>query len=477
MGFIMLVEQTIPSYSNSFNALTQLQTELVRLQQAHDLETHIDEKIRLEVLITHKQQALVRAYQQETSRLRCNRSFSAALDLWKTASSFLTEISSNQRIQQEIIELQALEQQALVMAELKQILSRVKELRPFFPELIQTLGQVVGTKAFTLLKEQIEFFLQTSPSDHEGFLLWWQMERETTFTTNKHLDMARLANRIQQGDMVLFMGSGVIEHKNSSQQIVMQLAQHIGYQDFKGSLSSIAEYYQLRPEFGTSALLTELRMQMQLPTRKVNGYLYQALAKITPPVVLISATYDNLLESAFRHSGKPFVELASIVRRSEDYDIGHVLVSFSDHHQAPQVYPEEELSRLRFIEDGYSIIYKIRGSCMADPNKDESILRDALTLTESHYFNFARYAERIIPSYVARQLRNRGFLFVGYQPSDWEERLLAGALLERRQSQESCYVIGASPDPLEDAYWAARNVKSHPISLSEFDRYLAEGLV
>lgn len=474
MGIIMLVEHSIPNHSDSLSQFTQLQTELVRLQQAHDLETHIDEKIRLEVLIANKQHALARTYQQETSRLRGNRAFSAALDLWKMAEPFLTEVAIRQTIQQELAELQALEQQALIMSELKQILSRVRELRPFFPELIQALGQVIGTKTFSLLKEQIEFFLQTSPPDHEGFLLWWQMERETTFTPSKHLDMARLASRIQQGDMVLFIGSGVVEHQSSSQQMVMQLAQHIGYQGFNGTLSSIAEYYQLRPEFGTSALLTELRTQLP---NKEGVALYQALAKIPAPVVLISATYDNLLETAFTHRGKRFVELASIVRRSEDYDIGHVLVSFSDQHQAPRVYPEEELSRLRFIEEGYSIIYKIRGTCVATPTKDESIMRDALTLTESHYFNFARYAERIIPSYVARQLRNRGFLFVGYQPNHWEERLLAGALLERRQSQESCYVIGVSPDPLEDAYWTARNVKSHPISLSEFDRYLAEGLV
>lgn len=471
----MLAEHNPSNYSDSPNLLTQLQTELVRLQQAHDLETHIDEKIRIEVLIANKQQTLWRAYQQETARLRSKRSFSAAINLWKEALSFLRQAEFPPSIQTELADLAQLEQQALVIGELKQCLSRVKALRPFFPELIQALGQAVGTANFSLLKEQIEFFLQNSPADHEGFLLWWQMERATTFTPNKNLDMTRLAARIQQGDMVLFMGSGVIENQHSNQQIVAQLAEHIGYQHFNGTLSSIAEYYQLRPEFGTSALLTSLRAQ--LPKTPLSVHLYQALAKITAPVVLISATYDNLLETAFQHSGKPFVELASIVRRSEDYDIGHVLVSFSDQRQAPRVYPEEELSRLRFIEDGYSIIYKIRGTFAIDPSRDEAILRDALTLTESHYFNFARYAERIIPSYVARQLRNRGFLFVGYQPSHWEERLLAGALLERRQSQESCYVLGTSPDLLEDAYWAARNVKSHPISLSEFDRYLAEGLV
>ncbi len=104
-----------------------------------------------------------------------------------------------------------------------------------------------------------------------------------------------------------------------------------------------------------------------------------------------------------------------------------------------------------------------------------TLRRDALTLSESNYFSFARYADQMIPGYLARQLRNRGFLFVGYRPRDWEDRLLVNALLEkRRNSQEPCYVIGATAEPLEAAYWESRNVKQYQIDIRELDKYLEE---
>jgi hypothetical protein len=46
--------------------------------------------------------------------------------------------------------------------------------------------------------------------------------------------------------------------------------------------------------------------------------------------------------------------------------------------------------------------------------------------------------------------------------------------LEKRNSQEPCYVIGATPEPLEAAYWESRNVKQYRIDIRELDRYLAE---
>ena len=258
-----------------------------------------------------------------------------------------------------------------------------------------------------------------------------------------------------------------------------QLAQRIGYEQFNGSLSSIAEYYQLRPDFGHPELLKTLRGHLSQ-----NGHgvlLYKALAKIQAPLILISSAYDNRLEKAFRAADKPFVELSSIVRRSDEYDIGHVVVNYSD-SDSSQAAPVsgEKLSGMRFLEQGYSVIYKIRGNCgttEGSADEDELLQQDALTLSESSYFSFARYADKIIPGYLARQLRNRGFLFVGYQPKDWEDRLLASALLEKRNSQEPCYVIGDTSEPMETAFWKSRSVEPYPIDIRELDKYLEEVMV
>jgi hypothetical protein len=321
-----------------------------------------------------------------------------------------------------------------------------------------------------MLVEQTELLLD-DVLDTETFILWWDAVTATpTHPTTQHVDMAKLAARVQRGEMVLFFGSGIAGADEAGQvaALVQQLAQQIGYDPFSGTLSSIAEYYQLHPDFGQSALLENLRTR--LPDQAQDKLLYQALARVKVPLILIAAAYDNVLESVFRESGKRFVELASIVRRSDEYDIGHVLVSFSDASQPDKVYPEEEISRLKLFENGYSIIYKIRGTCGQD-----ELRHDALTLSESNFFSFARYADKMIPGYLARLLRNRGFLFVGYRPREWEDRLLASALLEKRSnSQEPCYVLGATAERLEAAYWESKNVKQYRVDRRELEKYLAE---
>lgn len=450
-----------------------LQDKLTRLQQQYDLETRVEEQMRLEKLMAETRQALVQQLQQEAHRRKRNGAYAEAVAVWHEIQQLQPDRPD---AAPEIAELEHLLIQSRQVTDIIKHISRIKEVRPLFKELSTALKQPSNTAEYQTLWEQVDFFLTPDEPDVEGFMLWWEGERPSTVSNVQNVNIERLAGRVKRGEIVLFLGSGIApayaDDEQEETELVQRLAQHIGYDNFNGTLSSIAEYYQLRPDFGQSALLQNLRSQLPDNLRQI--LLYQALAKVAVPLILISAAYDDLLENTLRKAGKRFVELASIVRRSEDYDIGHVLVSFSDNSQPPKVYPEEELSRLRLLESGYSILYKIRGTCGAEePGKDD-VRRDALTLSESNYFSFARYADRIIPGYLARQLRNRGFLFVGYRPREWEDRLLASALLEKRHSQEPCYVIGETPEPLEAAYWESRNVKQYRVGIRELDQYLLE---
>lgn len=469
----------------------KLLEKLAQLHTQYDFETRKEEQLRLENMAGGIQETLLTLQRVETeyltikqqplfieaSRLKRIGSFQEAIAIWR---DILHSAPDNSMVLQEIAMLEKLAAQQAAVADLTKNLSRIKEIRPIFKELMALLKQPAGTAEYMALVEQAEFFLTSSEPDTEGFMLWWEEERPSSQPTSQNVDISRLAGRVQRGEIVLFLGSGITSAYGEEDVDVQEnalaklLAKQIGYEQFNGTLSSIAEYYQLRPDFGQSALLENIRSG--LPHDMHNVALYQALAKVQAPLILISAAYDSLLECAFRETGKRFVELASIVRRSDEYDIGHVVVGFSDDSQPTTVYPEEQLSRMKFLENGYSIIYKIRGTCGgADDcggSGDDMLRRDALTLSESSYFNFARYADRMIPSYLAKQLRNRGFLFVGYYPRDWEDRLLVNAMLERRNSQEPCYVIGATSGPLEAAFWKSRSVEQYQIDIRELDKCL-----
>ncbi|MGH8547980.1 MAG: HEAT repeat domain-containing protein [Methylococcales bacterium] len=117
---------------------------------------------------------------------------------------------------------------------------------------------------------------------------------------------------------------------------------------------------------------------------------------------------------------------------------------------------EEELSHLKLLEEGYSLIYKIKGTCK--PGKRglnaSNLQKDALLLSESNFFTFARNADKIIPGYLIKHFQDRSFMFLGFSPKSWEDRLLVNILLEkRRYISTPCYTASTTDDPLEAAYW------------------------
>ncbi|TXH59800.1 MAG: hypothetical protein E6Q84_05735 [Thiothrix sp.] len=204
------------------------------------------------------------------------------------------------------------------------------------------------------------------------------------------------------------------------------------------------------------------------------------LAKIHEPLILISSAYDDVLECSFDKAGKRYIELTSLVNRYDQYDIGHLVVRYSDRAK-PEIYRpiEEEISRFRWYEEGYSLIFKIRGTCSSSKAEHE-YQRESLTVTESDYFTFARYAEKMIPSYLAKHFKHKGFLFLGFSPKSWEERLLVNALLERRKNvypKDPAYTVSTCQDPLEAAYWLGQQVQQHDMDLRKLAEYLEEALL
>lgn len=482
---------------------------LSRLHEAHDNETRVEEKIRQESVIREKQQQreaieqqlqtleaqikqletddLIHKAQQATQ----NKAYEKAIQLWEQVLSFNPD---KQQASDEISKLKTqLQQQNNAKQLIAGLIERMAEIQPVFADVVKILNNPMAD--ISLISEQTEKFINQELSA-EQYISVSQALINTPATSNNKTNYTALTDRIQRGEIVLFIGSNLMQAdgQNTTEEKLLAdlLAKKVGYSKFNGSLSSIAELYQMLPEFGRKSLLNEL--DTALPSYNPDISLeqaqntscikfYESLAKIEAPLVLISSVYDNLLEQTFLKAGKKFAELSSIINRSDDYDIGHVMVRYSDSYsdsdsnsqskkpenKSPEkTYIEEELSRLRLLEEGYSLIYKIRGT---------SAQSDALTLAESNYFTFARYGKKIIPAYLARQFRDRGFLFLGFSPKNWEDRLLVNTLLKKRQhSPEPCYTIGTTLDKMEAAYWDSCNVKEYQANLQELDKHLQEAV-
>ncbi|WGZ92434.1 MAG: hypothetical protein QJT81_11130 [Candidatus Thiothrix putei] len=87
-----------------------------------------------------------------------------------------------------------------------------------------------------------------------------------------------VAERVRQGKVALFLGSGVSGLGAQESELAAQLAQQAPYEAFTGSLSSIAEYYRLKFNLGMDKLLA--RMDEILPNDSQQATLYQTLSQV-----------------------------------------------------------------------------------------------------------------------------------------------------------------------------------------------------
>lgn len=440
------------------------------LWQEYDLETRAESRMRQIDRISAHQNHIFKRYKYDVAQLRARQSYKDAILLCNAVRQVVNS-KDDHLILQELEELKSLQQALSDANELIAKLSRIPELLPFFRELSNAIRQVDDSQENSLLRNQINYFLFEKKTDVNGFLAWWDGKQQSNFTQRPSIDLSRLAERVGNGEIALFLGSGITHDDSQDKEFVDDLAQKAGYKDFSGSLSSIAEYYKLRPDFGTLTLLTSLHQS--LSSNSNDTKLYKALASLSKPLIIVSASYDNLLEKEFLANKKPFVEISSIIKKYDQYDVGHTIVYYSDKDSKPSVCLEEEVSYLNLLENGYSIIYKIRGACKSIMSQDDFLRHASLTLTENDYFDFARHIEKVIPSYLIRHMIVKSLLFIGFRPRNWEERLLANALIKKRKSgDQPYYLIEENPEPLEEAYWEQHSIKKYITNLTEFEEAL-----
>lgn len=470
-----------------------LNQQIVRMKNELLLATQSDRESELEYKLKNKEASLENLQQQmqqlhdeeKLEKLRTNLfqqkrngHFGEAI---KTAEAILAANPAEPRIEKEISQLKEKEifyQQALqVLGELG---TRISELEmDFYLELVEKLHPKNQNDDLIILLTPItKQFLagEMDAEDYQKICKTQIAEAGNKSVVNVHVDHAELRKKIINGDTVLFLGAELInfydqKHKNET-ELAQQLAEEIDYKTFHGNLSAIAELIQAR-QGGKKDLLDSL--QQSLPEQDQRYRFYQSLAENAEQhLILVSSAYDRLLEDAFLKAGKPFVEISSIINRTQSYDIGHVVLNYSDDDKDEIVKPQEELSTLNLLET-HTIIYKIRGTCMDADNKQLTARKDALTLSEDNYLTFAENARKMIPNVLAEHLREREILFVGFSPKSWEERLLVRTLLKHRYNSDYlCLRMqdGDNPDLIETAFWEKQNIKSTDIDFYALDDHL-----
>ena len=64
---------------------------------------------------------------------------------------------------------------------------------------------------------------------------------------------------------------------------------------------------------------------------------------------------------------------------------------------------------------------------------------------------------------------------MGYNLEEWQNRLIANAILDKRAySSESCFAVWEDPGPYDLAFWNSHHVNILTVDLKEFTRNLKE---
>jgi hypothetical protein len=306
-------------------------------------------------------------------------------------------------------------------------------------------------------------------------------------------DYDTLARLLKKGALIPFLGPGVLRLSGfpvpTSPEMVKKIAEKVQCPDlavFKGTLPMISQYCRGEKKFTRGVIIDELRDLMH--REKGAGQpvqpapLYELLGEIEVPVLVVSTSYDNLLELTFCRKRKRFAVVSQYALHEPGTDIGKLQVQCSDKPlDVDKLYTPEEISRLRLFDEGYSIIYKIFGHFALDAgDKPEAyppgiLGKTSPLLFEEEFFTFSRFMEKSIPDHFIRKFSDSGFLFLGYDLHEWQDRMIAYVISKKWQNSNNSFSICKNPSSYERIFWKSLlSIDLYEAGLDEFIEQLSQ---
>ncbi|MCI0399569.1 MAG: SIR2 family protein [Chloroflexi bacterium] len=220
-------------------------------------------------------------------------------------------------------------------------------------------------------------------------------------------DWELLLQRIADGKCTPLVGPGV---SSSFMPLRTDIAQNWAHEhDYplvdSGDLARVAQYLAVKfdPYFPKETLQRQIG-STSLPDFTAPNQPHAVLASLDLPIY-VTTNYDNFMVEALKHRKKdPKVELCrwnSALKRSQ----------------------------ISVLESGYEptpanpLVYHLNGHCE---------VLESLVVTEDDYLDFLvniSNAEFQLPSRIQRALVGASLLFIGYNPTDWDFRVLFRGLV------------------------------------------------
>jgi hypothetical protein len=172
----------------------------------------------------------------------------------------------------------------------------------------------------------------------------------------------------------------------------------------------------------------------------------------SPPLLIVTTNYDDLMERAFRETGEAF-DLLWYVTHGENR--GKFLHRPAGDNNIYSVDQPKKYERPLLIQ--HPVILKIHGAV----NRSTTVINaDSYVITEDHYIDYLARTEiaDLLPAKLVAKLRRCHFLFLGYGLRDWNLRVILHRISGAQQLSYRSWAIQGDFQEIDRQFWFRRNV-------------------
>ena len=276
------------------------------------------------------------------------------------------------------------------------------------------------------------------------------------------------------GSSIPFIGPGVYGESPLS---IQSLSRALGGEECgeHSCLATAAEYRERR--LGSRDLF--MKEFCRLIQKHVQSWaedlpaVHQMILRVEPPPLIVSTTYDLILENRLEKEGKSYVLLCHIVRSFEGKDDGKILVLRKGEEPKTCLADKIDLGETNYV------IYKPLGSPLLQRSFDVDSEIDSVVITETDHLTFLGRLEHEhtkIPAEFSRPFQLYPLLFLGYTLDVWHYRLVMQVFesIGLRKGHASSRAVRIPASRMEALAWHRLGTDLIPMDSDAFAKRVCE---
>ena len=275
---------------------------------------------------------------------------------------------------------------------------------------------------------------------------------------------------LPQKKVIPFLGSGIYGSGPLSpfrlSTALAELGQLAGQWDLATSAEYLEKFYDDREQF----IQVFSNVLSEQSTSLARNAIHDFVRSVPRPPLVISATYDLLLERHLEAEGIPYTLLTHILRSRDGRDDGKVLVVRRGPTPSVDIMAADAFILPHAPE---LTVYKVLGTPFLAEFAGAEADLDTVVVTEGDHLTFVSRLENErtgVPAAFSIPLQEARLLFLGYSLDIWHYRLVLRVFGQNRARLKKSYAVRQPATQMEDLYWqrlGSNMIKADPEQFAE----------